>query len=160
MALAGNEIAPYASELDRLQEGALYSAQAYFEATKFADLVGRLLVFLPAICSAISGVLISVGWDRAWGVVSAVAGAVAATASYLGSERKASSFKSSARRYTALRHKLRFEASVLINRGSIAEVEERVQGLESEYLEIVSGDEPVPNFLYERARRRITGGSV
>ncbi|WP_157863421.1 hypothetical protein [Streptomyces sp. Root431] len=160
MALSDDEIAPYLTELERLQGNSLYSAQAYFEAAKFSEAVGRLFVFLPALVSAIAGAIIAAGGAKAWGIASAVAGAVAATASYLGSERKSTSYKSSARSYTGLRHRLAFEASLLRNRSTITEVEETTRSLSTEYQKIVSSDDPVPNFLYERARKRINGNIV
>lgn len=160
MALSDEDIDPYVKELERLQENSLYSAQAYFEAAKFSEAVGRLFVFLPAIVSAVAGAVIATGGAKSWGVASAVAGAVAATASYLGVERKSASYRSSARSYTALRHRLTFESSVLANKGTLLEVEEATRSLASEYQDIVGTDEPVPNFLYEKARKRINANIV
>lgn len=160
MALSDEEIAPYAKELDRLHESSLYSAQAYFEAAKFSEAIGRLFVFLPALVSAVAGTIIATGGDKTWGVASAVSGAVAATASFLGSERKSASYKTSARRYTGLRHRLTFEASILSNRDTLPEVEEVTRSLTAEYQDIVAADDPVPNFLYEKARKRINANVV
>src|SRR4051812_8111886 len=155
MALGDEQIDPYIKELERLQENSLYSAQAYFEAAKFSEVVGRLFVFLPAIVSAVAGTVIATGGAKTWGVASAVSGAVAATASYLGSERKSTSYRNSARRYTSLRHRLTFEASILANKDTLSEVEEATRTLTVEYQDIVASDDPVPNFLYEKARKRI-----
>ncbi|WP_143034523.1 MULTISPECIES: hypothetical protein [unclassified Streptomyces] len=160
MALSEEETAPYSKELERLQGNSLYSAQAYFEAAKFSEAVGRLFVFLPALVSAVAGTVIATGGSKAWGVASAVSGAVAATASYLGSERKGASYKNSARRYTGLRHRLTFESSILGSMDSIAEVEQVTRSLAAEYQEIVGADDPVPNFLYEKARKRINESIV
>ncbi|MFD8375265.1 hypothetical protein ACFV2Z_31530 [Streptomyces sp. NPDC059688] len=160
MALSNEEMAPYVTELERLQENSLYSAQAYFEAAKFSEAVGRLFVFLPALVSAVAGTIIATGGTEAWGVASAVSGAVAATASYLGSERKSSSFRDSARRYTGLRHRLTFESSILSNKETLPEVEGVTRSLVAEYQEIVAADDPVPNFLYEKARKRINAHIV
>ena len=160
MALSEEEIAPYVKELERLQGNSLYSAQAYFEAAKFSETVGRLFVFLPALVSAVAGTIIATGGTKAWGVASAVSGAVAATASYLGSERKSTSYRTSARRYTGLRHRLTFESSILGNKDTLPEVEEVTRSLTAEYQEIVAADDPVPNSLYEKARKRINENIV
>ncbi|MCQ0023154.1 hypothetical protein M4914_09480 [Streptomyces somaliensis DSM 40738] len=160
MALSDNDIAPYAEEMERLKENSLYSAQAYFEAAKFSEAASRLFVFLPALVSAVAGAIIATGGAKVWGVASAVSGAVAATASYLGSDRKSASYRASARRYTGLRHKLAFEIRILAHKETISDVEEVTRALAAEYQGCVAADDPVPNFLYEKARKRINSNIV
>lgn len=84
MALSRQEIEPYTSQLNNLSEDAGYSAQSYFEAAKAAEFWGRAIVFVPALLGAVAAIIVALGGTREWGAVGAVAGAVAATASFLG----------------------------------------------------------------------------
>ena len=58
-------------ELERLYIDCSYSAQIHFEAAKSAELFGKLLVFVPALLSGTSALLVALGQARAWGAVGA-----------------------------------------------------------------------------------------
>ncbi|MEU9045834.1 MULTISPECIES: hypothetical protein [unclassified Kitasatospora] len=146
------------SQLEEMHQNCLYSAQAYFEASKRAELWGRLMTFLPACTSAISGFISAMASHPEWGALSAVSGAVAATASFLGGTKKATDFLSSARSYTTLRHKIKLELRLVSAEIDLPGALDRLQKLNSEYLQIVSTDSPVPNRSFEFARRRIQQG--
>ncbi|MFF8432682.1 MULTISPECIES: hypothetical protein [Streptomyces] len=145
-------------EYSRIQENCLYSAQAYFEAAKRAEFWGRLMVFLPACVAALSGFMSAMNKTPTWGAVSAVAGAVAATASFLGTTKKAADFQSSARSYTALRHNVHVEMALLSTDRDWAEAQSTLRSLNSSYVQIVSTDIPVPNRAFGVARNRIQQG--
>lgn len=147
-------------QLESLHGNCLYSAQAYFEAAKRAELWGRLMVFLPACISAISGFMVSVGPKSFWGALAAVAGSIAATASFLGTTKKATDFLSSARSYTILRHKVKLELRFLSadSEVSFQEARSRVEQLNNEYTQVVANDVPVPNRSFNVASNRIDQG--
>ncbi|MFJ3022507.1 SLATT domain-containing protein [Streptomyces tendae] len=147
-------------QLESLHGNCLYSAQAYFEAAKRAELWGRLMVFLPACVSAVSGFMTYIGPKPFWGAVAAVAGSIAATASFLGAAKKATDFLNSARSYTILRHKVRLELQFLSVDSDVSfqEIRARVEQLNNEYTQIVSGDVPVPNRSFDLASKRIERG--
>jgi hypothetical protein len=147
-------------ELERIQSNCLYNAQAYFEAAKSAELWGRLMVFLPACVTAISGVLVAVGAGKEFGALSAAAGAIAATASFLGNTKKATDFLASARSYTALRHKLHSELSFLGPEGDFASAQERAREFNDEYIRVAAADIPVPNKKFAKASKRIEQGAA
>lgn len=149
-------------QLKSMHENCLYSAQAYFEASKRADLWGRLMVFVPACLSAVSGFMTSFGSRPLWGALSAVAGAVAATAAFLGTTKKAADFLSSARAYTILRHKINLELRFLSVDAELnfQDARSRVEDLNIEYTQIVSADAPVPNRSFSVASRRIDQGAA
>ncbi|MFJ4633175.1 hypothetical protein [Streptomyces sp. NPDC088847] len=149
-------------QLESLHENSLYSAQTYFEAAKRAELWGRLMVFLPACISALSGFMTSVGSKSFWGALAAVAGSVAATASFLGATKKAADFLSSARSYTILRHKTKLELRLLAvdTSASFQEMRSRVEQLNNEYMQIVASDIPAPNRSFGIASRRIDQGAA
>ncbi|MFC9054125.1 hypothetical protein [Streptomyces anthocyanicus] len=141
-----------------MEENCLYSAQAYFEAAKRAELWGRLMMFIPACTAAVSGFMSALNQNVAWSALSAVSGAVAATASFLGTTKKAADFESSARSYTALRHKIRLELGLLSAESEWGQVQELLRSLNSAYTQIVSTDIPVPNRSFNIARERIRQG--
>ena len=147
-------------ELQRLHENCLYSAQAYFEAAKSAEFWGRVMVFIPACVSAISGFMSALNKTPTWGAVSAVAGAVAATASFLGSTRKSVDFQSSARSYTALRNRIQLQLGLLMKDDTWDEARETLRSMNDAYVQIVTADIPVPNRAFDVARKRIQQGMV
>ncbi|MGF1339558.1 hypothetical protein ACQSMD_05450 [Streptomyces flavovirens] len=147
-------------ELKRIQSNCLYNAQAYFEAAKSAELWGRLMVFLPASVTAVTGLLVAVGAGKEFGALAAVAGAVAATASFLGSTKKATDFLASARSYTALRHKVHSELSFLRPEVDFVMVQERAREFNEEYIRIAATDIPVPNNKFAKASKRIERGAA
>ncbi|MFF3936025.1 SLATT domain-containing protein [Streptomyces phaeofaciens] len=160
MSLTDSQFEALKNQLESMHGNCLYSAQAYFEASKRAELWGRLMVFMPACVSAISGFMSSLG-DRAfWGGISAVSGAVAATASFLGATKKASDFLTSARSYTILRHKVKLELQFLSAEADYSETRRRVEELNSEYTQIAATDIPVPNRSFGVASRRIEQGAA
>ncbi|MFF7172910.1 hypothetical protein [Streptomyces pseudovenezuelae] len=144
-------------ELERLEHDATYSAQAYFEAAKSTSFWSRTVVFLPALVAATAGIISTLYSARIGGSISAVAGAVAATASFLGSGGRAESYRESARRYTNLRHAARLEVAMTGTR-SEQDLETILRSLHQERAAIVLTDEPVSNRFYARASRRISAG--
>src|SRR5262249_9407992 len=92
------------SEVEHLYTDSAYSAQAYFEAAKSAEFWGRGIVFVPAVLAAIASFLVAIGEPKEWGAVGSVTAAIAATASFLGSDKKATSLRETGRRHTVLRH--------------------------------------------------------
>jgi gas vesicle protein len=151
------EVGPYIAELDRLYDDASYSSQTYFEAAKSAEFWGRGIVFIPALLAAAAALLVSLGEARAWGAVGAIAGSVAATASFLGSERRANSLKESARRFTVLRHATMLERNLALQK-SEHDLEQTVRSLRDQYAAIVSATDLAGNRFFERAQKRIKSG--
>lgn len=160
MSLTDSQFNALKTQLELMHENCLYSAQAYFEASKRAELWGRLMVFIPACVSAVSGFMSSFGNRAFWGGIAAVAGAVAATASFLGATKKASDFLISARAYTILRHKVKLEIQFLSQDADYGEIRRRVEELNTEYTQIVASDVPVPNRSFNLASRRIEEGAA
>ncbi|MFD3378351.1 MULTISPECIES: hypothetical protein [unclassified Streptomyces] len=146
------------SELERLAENCLYSAQSYFEAAKRAEFWGRFMVFIPACFAAVSGFMSTMSKDELWGAVSAVTGAIAATASFLGATKKAADFLLSARSYTSLRHRLRLEIGLLSEEADFDVTQRMLRELSAAYMHIVENDVPVPNRSFAVARERIRQG--
>lgn len=143
--------------LTTLSTDANYSAQSYFEAAKSADFWSRVIVFVPALVSALAGMITAFYSIKVGGPISAVSGAVAATASFIGSGKQASSYRESARKYTNLRHAARLEIA-LSHTKTQEELEEIVRALFERRESIVSSDEPVSNRFFNRASERIDAG--
>jgi hypothetical protein len=95
-------------------------------------------VFIPAFLGAVAGVVVALGGSREFGAIGAVAGAVAATASFLGSNRNAGSFKESARQFTKLCHRAAVEIGLATRKPSEFELESALKALRAEYDSIVS----------------------
>ncbi|MEV7807418.1 SLATT domain-containing protein [Microbispora sp. NPDC088329] len=160
MTLNAESTKPYIDELQELYTDATYSAMTYFEAAKSAELWGKVLVFVPALVSSLSGLLVALGQPGKWGAASAVAGAVAATAAFLGADRKAPSYKDSARQFTVLRHRAKMESKLSFDQPSTDALNSVVRGLRAEYESIVSKSEPTPNRAFAKAQRRIDSGAT
>jgi hypothetical protein len=147
-------------ELERLYIDCTFSAQVHFEAAKSAEFYGKLLVFLPAVIAATASLMVALGQDRSLGAVGAVAAAVAATATLLGPERKAPSYRNSARTYTKLRHEVRMERELLGRDTALDQAEQRLRTLRDTYAGALDTDEPTPNRLYRRVEKRIGRGDL
>jgi hypothetical protein len=145
---------------EELEEDATYTAQSYFEASKSQDLWGRVVVFLPALVAAACSLLVAMGQNKVWSAPGAVSATVAATASFLGSGRKAEKFLSSARRFTVLRHQARLERTLLLAGGPLDHALEELRRLRGEYDLAVKESDPVPNRHFKRAQRRIKRGDL
>jgi len=158
MAVTTTDAEPYLTQLKKLNEDASYSAQAYFEAAKSAEVWGRAIVFIPAVLGAVAALIVALGGPKEFGAAGAVAGAVAATASFLGSDRKASAFKDSARQFTRLRHRASLELDLLPRAETEAKLNSVVRALRKEYEDIVSVGEPVPGRAFRKAQGRIGSG--
>ncbi|MEV0690468.1 SLATT domain-containing protein [Streptomyces sp. NPDC050388] len=150
------------SELERIRGNCLYTAQGYFEAAKSAEKWGRLMVFIPACVTAICGFLVAVkvGPQVFFSGLGAVAGAVAATAAFLGSPKAAADHLASARAYTALKHRADTEISLMTEASDLAVLEARTRELSADYIRTTATDTPMANKFYEKARRRIQQGSA
>lgn len=149
---------PYVRQLEKIREDADYTAQGYFEAAKSAEFWGRTIVFVPAVLGALGGLLVALGLPKEIGAVSAVAGVIAATASFLGSEKRAASFKDSARRFTQIRHRTGMEIDLSSRAVDEATLNTTVRDLRQDYDTIVGTSEPIPNRSFKRAQKRISGG--
>ncbi|MFB7289873.1 hypothetical protein [Actinacidiphila glaucinigra] len=143
--------------LETLSTDAEYSAQTYFEAAKSADFWSRIIVFFPALISAVAGMVTAFYSVKVGGPISAISGAVAATASFIGSGKQAGFYRDSARKYTNLRHAVRLEISMGGTKTE-TEMEEVTRTLFERRQSIVSADEPVPNRFFNRASKRIRAG--
>ncbi|MER7464225.1 SLATT domain-containing protein [Streptomyces sp. NPDC097981] len=150
------------TELKRIHGNCLYSAQGYFEAAKSAEKWGRLMVFIPACVTAVSSFLaaVKVGPGVFFSGLGAVAGAIAATAAFLGSPKKAADHLASARAYTALKHRADTEISLMTEASDLAVLEARTRELSADYVRITSTDTPMGNRFYDKARQRIQQGSA
>ncbi|WP_433151204.1 SLATT domain-containing protein [Actinomadura nitritigenes] len=146
------------AELDRLYDDASYSAQSYFEAAKSAALWGKTFILFPALVSSLSSFVIALGWSKSWGTLGAIAGAVAATAAFLGSDKKANSHLNSARNFTDIRHAARLEMSLAQGSTNVGQLEEKLRALRAEYSAVNSGIEPISNRFFRKAQKRIDGG--
>ena len=114
--------------------------------------------FLPAVLGAVAGIIVALGGAKEFGAVGAVAGAVAATASFLGADRKASSFKDSARQFTRLRHRASLELDLSSRAPSEDQLDGIVRTLRKEYEDIIGGGKPIPGRAFRKAQKRIGGG--
>ncbi|MGW0431811.1 hypothetical protein ACWDV4_04575 [Micromonospora sp. NPDC003197] len=150
---------PYIAELDRMYEDSTYSAQSYFEAAKSAEFWGRAIVFLPALASSAASILVVIGQTRHWGAAGAVAGAIAATSAFLGSERKSKSLREAGNRFTALRHTIRLERETANGRDK-GELEKIVRNLRTDYNSIVAGNELVSKRFSKKADARIISATL
>jgi hypothetical protein len=155
VSLSEDQVVPFLNVLNKMYEDSTYSAQVYFEAAKSGEFWGKVVVFVPAIVSAVSGVLVALDLGRAWGVASAVAGSVAATGSFLGAEKKAASYKESARNYTRLRHDIGLVRDLALEEESVEALRTLILELQDRYNNIVLRDEPSSNRFYRKVKQRI-----
>ncbi|MFD8296598.1 SLATT domain-containing protein [Streptomyces bauhiniae] len=162
MSISDTQFESIKTELRRIQGNCLYTAQGYFEAAKSAEKWGRLMVFIPACATAVSGFLVAVkvGPGVFFSGLGAVAGAVAATAAFLGSPKTAADHLASARAYTALKHRVDAEINLMTEASDLAALEARTRELSTDYVRITSTDTPMANKFYEKARQRIQQGSA
>jgi len=147
-------------ELERIHEDATFSAQTYFEAAKSSSFWGKSIVFIPSIAAAIAAFLVALDAPKQLTAVGAVASAVAATSSFLGSTRHAEYHLESAKEFTRVRHAARLEISLASPDVGSDNLEARLRKLRDEYDSIVSKTIPAPNRFFRRAQRRLNRGAL
>lgn len=157
MLLSEAQVRPYALQLEKVRSEALYSAQTYYEACKRLDSAARRLIFLPSCASAIAGFAVAIGAYRWIGGISALASVMVATASYIGVDRKAASYRRTAGQMTALRHRAALELD-LAREGTLEQLEQRTREASRDYQELVTTAEPTSNKDFALARKRIADG--
>lgn len=161
MSVSDTELEILRSELERIKENCLYTAQGYFEAAKSAELWGRLMVFIPACVTAISALVIATGnTGPLLSSISAVSGAVAATASFIGSSKTAADYLASARAYTALRHEVQSKLTLLSSESDYEAALKATRELNKDYIRITATDMPMPNRFFAKASKRIAQGAA
>jgi hypothetical protein len=148
----------YRAEFDKLYTDASYSASTYYEASKGAGVLGRAIVFIPAMLAAISSLLIILGFSTHWGVVGVASGIISATSAFLGADRKADTFRKTGNSFTKLRHEARMWRDVLVEVRPEEEVVKALKDLRGEYNDIVDDIELPGNFYFKKASRRISKG--
>jgi hypothetical protein len=159
MTLQTKDVQPYVDELDRLYIDALYGAQTQFEASKRLARHARMLILFPSSLAAIAGFLVAVGLPPWIGAVSAVAGVMSATASYLGADRKPAAYLRTAQRFTELRHEVRRSRDLARHAASVEQLRTAVETLGQRYANIVDSSEPTTNKDYTLADQRIKDGT-
>jgi gas vesicle protein len=148
----------YKAEFDKLYTDASYSASTYYEASKGASLLGRTIVFFPALLAAISSMLILFGLSTLWGIVGVASGIVTATSSFLGADRKADEFRKTGNSFTKLRHEARMWRDVFVEVRPEEELVKALKDLRGEYNDIVDDIELPANIYFKKASRRIEAG--
>jgi hypothetical protein len=146
------------AEFDKLYTDASYSASTYYEASKGASVLGRTIVFFPALLAAISSMLIILGFSTHWGIVGVASGIISATSSFLGADRKADAFRKSGNSFTKLRHEARMWRDVLVEVNPEDELVKAIRDLRGEYNDVVDEIELPSNFYFKKASRRIGQG--
>ncbi|MGI5212923.1 hypothetical protein [Plantactinospora sp. CA-290183] len=144
-------------EFENLYEDCNYTSLTYFNAAKSADFWGKAIVFWPAVVSSIASLLVSLNQPKQWSALSAIASAIVATASYLGANKRADPLKDSAKKLTVLRHKVRLELALVMERDA-ENLETLVRDMRSEYAAIVSANELVPDRFFKRSQRQMQCG--
>ncbi|MEV1109394.1 SLATT domain-containing protein [Micromonospora sp. NPDC049751] len=142
-------------EYSRLYEDCNYSSLTYFNAAKSTDFWAKNVVFVPAVVSAAASLLVALGQSKQWAAVSALASAIVATATFMGSSKRADSLKDSAKRLTNLRHKVRLEMALAPDR-DLEELERTIRDLRDEYSAIVASNETVSDRFFTRAQKQMS----
>jgi hypothetical protein len=150
----------YKAEFDKLYSDASYSAQTYYEASKSSELLGRAIVFIPALLAATASLLVILGLSRLWGVLGVVSAVVSATSSYLGAERKASAFRGSGNSFTKIRHEARMWRDALVSTQPEIECLRALKHLRDEYASVVDKIELPSNRFFKRADKRVSQGAL
>lgn len=147
------------TELKNLQEDATFSAQSYFESAKSSTFWGRSIVFGPAVAASVASMLVALGAPREIGALSAIAGAISATSSFLGSTRTGELHMEGAKEFTRIRHAARMEISLALDDDTNrANLESTLRSLRSEYDAASKRLSPVSNRFFRKAQNRIGSG--
>lgn len=146
-------------ECHNLYEDCNYTAVTYFAAAKSADRWAKGMIFWPAVISAVAAFLVALDQPGQIAAVSAVASAIVATASYLGTGRRPDSLLNTANQLTVLRHKVRLEIT-LASRLDDATLESTVRDLRAEYAGIVATNELVSDRFFTAAQKKIKANTL
>jgi hypothetical protein len=150
----------YKAEFAKLAEDASYSAQTYYEASKAAEFWGKSIVFIPALLAAASSLLVTLGLSRLWSVVGVLSAAIAATASFLGTQRQAAAFRVSGNSFTKLRHDAQMWHDSLVEIQPETEIVRVLKSMRKEYASAIDDIELPGNRYFIKAQKRIEQGAL
>jgi hypothetical protein len=148
----------YQFEFGKIAEDSSYSAQTYYEASKAAEFWGKSIVFVPALVASVSSLLIAFGESKLWGIPAAFSAAITATASFLGTQRRAASFRASGNNFTKIRHEAKMWHDSLVRIRTEDESFETLNNLRKEYASAVDQVDIPSGRYFAKAQARIKKG--
>lgn len=144
----------------RVQENALYTAQAHFEiATEKGTRARVWLVLVPSLASSACGLAVALGCPAWLGAVPALAGAISAVSAFLGIEKEASAHESAGKLLTQLRHDARAVCDRSTEAIPAGFFEAEVLALEHRYGAFVASLPLTNDAAFEKARKKIQSGT-
>lgn len=145
-------------ECSRIEGNCLYTAQAFFSRAEKAEKLSRLLLIVPSLLSAITGILAAVGLPSWLGAFAALGGVVTGIASALGVDRIAGEHRQVANRLTALRHEAISIREALWREISREQLVAEVRRLNDRYNWLIQGPLATDRESFTAARKLIKSG--
>lgn len=144
------------SEVARILESAVFSAQGQFEAAKAWRALHWTLGVLAAALSTLAAVLTFVADAQvASGILAVAAAIVAAILTSSRPDKLAERAVTRGNDYTALRNDARRVLHVQVPSDEISALREVLDGLAERASDLDHASDPIPRFAYKRARRNI-----
>lgn len=150
---------PLRDECRVIAENALYTAQAHYVLAERASFRAKILLLVPSIVAAASGLLVALGFPPWIGGFAALSGSVSGVASLLGVDREALDHKYAANLMTSLRHDARALADSYWLDLSHDELQVEVRRLHDRYNAYIQSLETTDKKSFEAARERIKRGT-
>lgn len=158
-AVADSQPTHLMAECHKIAEDSLYTAQAHFEVASAKGRAVKLwLQLLPAIATALSGIIVALGGPPWWGAIAALSGVLTGVAAYLGVDKETASHTVAAKLFTKLRHDARALADTFSKDMPEAEFRAEVKKLRDRYANYVESCPDTDDGAFEKARKKIQDG--
>lgn len=146
------------SEVSRIHESAIWSAQGQFEAAKLWRLAHWLLGALTAALSTAAAVVTFASAAQvSSGILAVLAAVTAALTTGARPDRLAERAQTSGNSYTSLRNDARRLRDVHVPVDTVESIREALLDLGARATELDQAGDPIPRLAYKRAKRNIEG---
>lgn len=151
---------PIAAEVSRIYEDAEYTGQANFIAAVWLSRVNLLLGVPTTLIAAAAGAFALSNHTSIAGALAVAAALTAALQTFIGAAERAARRQRSGTAYTQLRNEARIFLNVDRPHLNHEEARERLRVLATRRDELNRENVPVPDWLFQRARKKIERGDL
>lgn len=146
------------SEVSRIHESAVWSAQGQFEAAKLWRMAHWLLGAIAAALSAAAAVITFAAEAQVLsGILAILAAITAAVLTGARPDKLAERAQTSGNSYTSLRNDARRLRDIYVPRDSLQDLRQALESLAERVAELDQAADPIPRPAYLRAKRNIEG---
>lgn len=150
----------YIKECKTIHENCIYTAEAHHQMALSAKRIAIWLEIVPAICAAVTGILVAAGIaPDQFILVTVVSSTITAVAAVLNPNKNYQAHLEAGKNFTALKHDARFMCKATVNRVGDEAFGVCVEGLHNRYNELIKTVPPTSPESFAKAQAVIKSGA-